>query len=242
MILRFGLRPKKSAGMGWFALVAMVVMAAATSPAFAQTKDLQALLDRMERLERDIKTINVHLAKGGPLPAASAAAPSSDPDPAIARLGLRLTELEDELRSTTGRIEELTHLVGQIGRRMDKLVGDVDYRLNALEQRSAAAGGGAARMAAPPPPPSASAFGPAPVKGAAIRKAATTRSVLLTLSSLPDWRRGVERACVSVEQIIVDLGPWFQWRARENRQVVSDSLLTFLVQVLVNRLWTSLKR
>ena len=162
MILRFGLRQKISAGMGRLALVAMVVMAAAAAPAFAQTKDLQALFDRMERLERDIKTINVHLAKGGPLPTASAAAPSSDPDPAIARLGLRLTELEDELRSTTGRIEELSHLVGQISRRMDKLVGDVDYRLNALEQRSAAAGGGATRMAAPPLPPAASAFGPAP--------------------------------------------------------------------------------
>jgi tol-pal system protein YbgF len=49
--------------------------------------------------------------------------------PAVARLEVRLSELEQELRATTGRIEEMNFRLGQLSERLDKLVADVDYRL-----------------------------------------------------------------------------------------------------------------
>jgi tol-pal system protein YbgF len=59
-------------------------------------------------------------------------------DPAVARLEVRLVELEQELRATTGRIEEMNFRLRRLGERLDKLVADVDYRLT--------------RAGAPPPP------------------------------------------------------------------------------------------
>jgi tol-pal system protein YbgF len=150
---RLGLSDKGWGIMKRVVLTILLVVVAAVPQSFAQDKNLQALLDRMERLERDIKTINVHLHKGGPLPAASAGA-THETDPGVARLGVRLTELEEELRATTGRIEGLTHLVNQINGRMDKLVGDIDYRLGALE-RSTPATTEQPGVAALPPPVSA---------------------------------------------------------------------------------------
>jgi len=49
--------------------------------------------------------------------------------PAVARLEVRLSELEQELRATTGRIEEMNFRLRQLDERLDKLVADVDYRL-----------------------------------------------------------------------------------------------------------------
>ncbi len=51
-------------------------------------------------------------------------------DPAVARLEVRLAELEQELRATTGRIEEMNFRLRQLDERLDKLVADVDYRLS----------------------------------------------------------------------------------------------------------------
>ena len=149
---RLGLTDGVGGNMKRLILAAVLVAVAAVPQSFAQNENLEALLNRLDRLERDISTINVHLAKGGPLPATASAA-AEEADPAIARLGVRLTELEEELRATTGRIEELTHLVNQINGRMDKLVGDVDYRLSTLE-RSPSGTAALARpgVAALPPP------------------------------------------------------------------------------------------
>jgi len=57
--------------------------------------------------------------------------------PAVARLEVRLSELEQELRATTGRIEEMNFRLRQLDERLDKLVADVDYRLT---RQGAAAG------------------------------------------------------------------------------------------------------
>ena len=149
---RLGLTDGVMGTMKRLVLAAVLAAVVAVPQSFAQNKDLEALLNRLERLERDIKTINVHLAKGGPLPA-PASSSADGTDPAIARLGVRLTELEEELRATTGRIEELTHLVSQINGRMDKLVGDVDYRLSALESSPAGASAMARPGVAAMPPP-----------------------------------------------------------------------------------------
>lgn len=151
------------------ALVAVLVVAAALStPAQAQNSDdLKVMLDRMERLERDIRTLNLSLSRGRPvtptvsgakpLPAAPRAGPGdaaagAGGGPALARMEVRLSALEEDLRSATGAMEQFDFQIGEIGKRLDKLVADMDYRLSALEGRARGQPGAVsgARTAAPP--------------------------------------------------------------------------------------------
>lgn len=127
------------------ALCAAVVMVAMPS-AHAQDTDARALMDRIERLERDIRTLNVQIARGGSgtAQAGSAVPVSGNGDPAYARLSVRMSQVENDLRGVTGRIEELTYQVNQISQNLEKLVTDVDFRLKQLEH-----GGGATSMGQP---------------------------------------------------------------------------------------------
>ncbi len=155
-----GLSGYAAGGLGWLSVAVLAALLSAPH-ARAQSGELRSLLDRMERLERDIGTLNRQLSRGGTLPRAAGGAPGgavSGAGPAIARLDVRLTALDEELRAATGRMEELTYEVDQINRRLDKLVGDVDYRLSVLERARTAAPGAAGvsgppRVAAVPPPP-----------------------------------------------------------------------------------------
>ncbi len=141
------------------ALVLVVLLGVA--PAVAQNVDLRQLLDRIDRLERDIRTLNVQLARGGkaPLPA-----PGVGVAPAVgatvARTDARLGAFDEELRALTGLAETLSHRVDLVDDRLNKLVGDVDFRLGALERAQAAARAaqpatpGAPRISAAPSTPS----------------------------------------------------------------------------------------
>ncbi len=109
--------------------------------AMANAAELQPLLDRIDRLERDIRTLNVRVARGGNAPSAnsgsgngSAAASDFDPTGSMARLDVRVTDLEEEVRSLTGKVETVDYHVRSMSERLDKLVADVDFRLSALER------------------------------------------------------------------------------------------------------------
>ncbi len=112
----------------------------AVSPsAFGQQQDVQPLLDRLERLERDIRTLNIQVSRGGPVtPLASAqtSGPEQKLDgPAIARMGARMDSLENDLRVVTGTVETVNHQIVRVTDRLDKLVSDIEFRLTALEAR-----------------------------------------------------------------------------------------------------------
>ncbi|MDP7097821.1 MAG: tol-pal system protein YbgF [Rhodospirillales bacterium] len=131
--------------MRWFWAFACIWTAVAMalagpSRAWAQKDDTGPLYDRLERLERDIRTLNTRLSKGG-LPPSPAATGTVDVrsaagvgEHAIVRFQVRLSALEEELRLTTGKMEETIHLLDQIQQRLDKLAGDVDFRLGAIEK------------------------------------------------------------------------------------------------------------
>jgi tol-pal system protein YbgF len=173
-------RLRRGCGWPWIGAVALLLLLAPL-PGLAQSSDLRVLLDRIERLERDIKTLNVGAARGG-VPATegtATAAPStgSAGGPAFARLEVRLTSLEEELRSLTGREEELAHQIDQINRRLDKLVGDVDFRLSAIERAVTSPavaqssgdtlGAGLPATSGTPPPPSVDRMAPPAPEGSA---------------------------------------------------------------------------
>ena len=109
-----------------------------SSTTFAQQQNIQPLLDRLERLERDIRTLNVQLSRGEkPTPFASSSGSVTAADvTAIARLGARMDGFEMDTRAATGTVEFVNHQIVQINERLEKLVSDVDYRLSALEERN----------------------------------------------------------------------------------------------------------
>ncbi len=119
----------------WTGAVLCAAVAMTAVPALAQDTNARALMDRIERLERDIRTLNVQIARGGSAPAAPGAAVSaaSSGDPAVARLSFRISQIENDLRGVTGRIEELSFKVNQVSQQLEKLLTDVDFRLKQLE-------------------------------------------------------------------------------------------------------------
>ncbi|MCB2102902.1 MAG: hypothetical protein KDE22_18640, partial [Rhodobacterales bacterium] len=100
------------------AAAAAVLLTAAPGAPRAQSSDLGPLVDRLERLERDIRTLSRQVATGDSAPLVSGETPgaanlSADPA-AVARLNVRIDALEGDLRSVTGRIEEVLHEVNRV--------------------------------------------------------------------------------------------------------------------------------
>lgn len=111
------------------------LMLTGPSPVFAQ--DSSSVSQQLQRLRRDITDLQRTVFAGAKPPAdsvAAAQAPSEETAQATARLQLRIQALEREIRTLTGRIEETGFQLNTISNRLDKLVSDVDFRLQALER------------------------------------------------------------------------------------------------------------
>ena len=128
---------------GIILVLALVAVAMAPYVSQAQDRSVQALVDRIDRLERDIRTLNMQISRGGsaPLPAPSSAAggamDSADLSiPAATRLNDRISALESDLRALTGRNEEMAHRIDTVERRLDTVVSDLEFRLSTLEKSS----------------------------------------------------------------------------------------------------------
>ncbi|MCC7016704.1 MAG: tol-pal system protein YbgF [Rhodospirillales bacterium] len=135
------------------ALAGVVLWAAAVDPAAAQTgSEMAPLLERLQRLERDLQTLNVQIARGAMAPVAREGAGAAQPmaPASAASLQIRLGALEEELRTLTGAFEGFSHQVQQLNQRLDKLTSDLDFRLAALERGGAP--GTPHAQAAPLPP------------------------------------------------------------------------------------------
>lgn len=145
---------------------AAMVLAAAwltTSAAHAQSGDMQTLIERMERMERDVQALNRNVYRGGgATPTATSSASSAAPAPGVdggsaASLIVRMSEMEANERALTGQIESLNHAIRQINQRLDKLVSDMDFRLGALEKGRALTPEGAPGQSMIPQTPTAAA-------------------------------------------------------------------------------------
>lgn len=157
-------------------------LAAGLMPAAVQAQNtgMQELLNRVDRLQREISTLQRQVYKGGaPPPAAALPLSPGGGDPRnAARNSIRITQLENELQQLTGRIEQIGFRTQQIQARLEKLVSDMDQRLTALEggvQPNAAVTGTVPQSANPPsasppsnvgltlrPPPAAQSPSPLP--------------------------------------------------------------------------------
>lgn len=135
------------------AILCGLLAVAPVAPASAQ--DAQTL-DRINRLENDLRTLQRQVYRGGSAPSGSgnvSSAPLSDggDSSSIAnRLNSRIDELENQIRELTGRFEQVEFNSSQANRRIDKLVEDVDFRLTQIERTGAAGATGSVEQVKPP--------------------------------------------------------------------------------------------
>lgn len=111
--------------------------------AWAQSADVRPLYDRVDRLERDIQTLQSQLANSGsPVvvtsPAAQGAVRSNGGgvSPAGALdLSDRLDSLEQQMQELTGKLEEANHKATLNSQRLDRMQADIDLRFKELQSQ-----------------------------------------------------------------------------------------------------------
>ena len=110
-----------------FMLVALGI-AAVPMPAAGQSAEYYELTERLERLQREVQTLQRSISRGAPPGRAADAAASAE---------VRLTEFEALLRGLERRIETLENERRRDAERVEKLASDLELRLRALERGSA---------------------------------------------------------------------------------------------------------
>ena len=92
---------------------------------------------------------NAQTNNSNPVVPLSATQSPYQPNPSeniLARMSLRMTELENEIRRLTGENEELTYRLGQLEESVRKSASDTELRLKTLESGAAPAAPGAANQ------------------------------------------------------------------------------------------------
>ena len=107
-----------------YALIALG-MACVPLPAAGQSADLYELTDRLDRLQREVQTLQRTVSRGG------GAGRTAD---SAANAEVRLTEFEALIRGLEQRIETLENEKRRESERLQKLTSDLQLRLQALEQ------------------------------------------------------------------------------------------------------------
>ncbi len=126
-----------------------------------QSNDLRPLLDRLDRLERDMNLLQRQVYRSTS-PGAAPTAPGADAQSSVNN-EVRISQLEDQVRTVTGQIEELTNTLDQMKRRLETLASDIDQRLAALEHPGS---GQPPQAQGQPPQPAPRALAGSPPKGA----------------------------------------------------------------------------
>ena len=123
------------------AAAAFAMAGQSVSPVFAQTSNNQALVEQVNRLQRELSTLQLYVYRGEKPPESAVAEIYGSSGGGVgktqaARIDLRLSQMESEMRALTGQLEEQSFRIDRMNQRLEKLVADVDARLRNLEQRT----------------------------------------------------------------------------------------------------------
>ena len=163
-------------------LLPVLALLLPAAPLHAQ--DARALVDRIDRLQRDVDTLQRQVYRGQ-APSAPIGGPPQQVPPvstgsgeglnsaAVARFDARISQLEGMLRDLTGKLEEISYANEQTRLQLEKLSSDADVRFQQLEQsripaQAQAPAPGQAQppgRAAPPPPQGQAQPAPATTSG-----------------------------------------------------------------------------
>lgn len=136
------------------AIFAAAVMFTFAIPASAQDSELAL---QLQRVRRDLSDLQAYIYSGKAPSREAIAGIAADSNQSAARMQVQLQNLESELRTLTGRIEEAEHNVARMSERLEKLAADIELRFQALEAGKTPAGGIGPGGAAPTPERRASA-------------------------------------------------------------------------------------
>src|SRR5262249_48294810 len=144
----------------------ILLMLTAAPLARAEQKDVRPLLDRRDRLERDINLLQRQVYRGGAGNAPVPATPPGDANTAL-NFEMRVGRIEDQMRTMTGQIEETSYKIEQLRVNLQKLQSDLEVRFNQLEGggnlQNAPSGGAPAPQAMSAPPLTPPAAQPTPL-------------------------------------------------------------------------------
>ncbi|MDA1097619.1 MAG: tol-pal system protein YbgF [Proteobacteria bacterium] len=132
-----------SQSFAWLAPVGLALLLAALlampKPAPAQSADIQTLTQRIERLQRDLRTLEKDYyrgeRRGNPEQGATTGTAATPTSGQLANAEIRMSNLETEMRRLTGQLEEVRHGIQTMTQRLDGLIKDVDFRLTEIERR-----------------------------------------------------------------------------------------------------------
>lgn len=125
------------ARLTFFLVLVLGAGLAAGEAVWAQDANTQALIDRIDRLQRELVTLQRQVYKGEAPPASAAGAAAGTrgiTTTAAARIEQRLSQFEAELRTLTGQVEETVYRNNQLRERLERLATETDFRLLQLEQ------------------------------------------------------------------------------------------------------------
>jgi len=132
--------------------VAALVLAAWAMALWPVTVSAQSVETRIDRVETQLRALQRRVFTGeGPAPESMAAGPDTMQGEQAARLEVRLTTLERQIRTLNGEIEEMRYEINEANRRMETFMADAEFRFGALEGTG---DNGARPVRAPGPGPS----------------------------------------------------------------------------------------
>lgn len=133
---------------GRFIIFFVIGVLISAGPVVAQDASSDVLIERLNQIERKMRTIERAVYKDDsrhrdgkeilPSQDTLGAEKSKVTEGQLANAELRLSGIEEQIRSVTGQLEEALHAIEVLGGRFDKLVSDIDFRLQEIESRSVA--------------------------------------------------------------------------------------------------------
>jgi tol-pal system protein YbgF len=138
-------------------------MATAASVRAQEDSRVPVLRDRQTQIQREVPRVERESRAPGAVLTQTPGVPPAT-NAALARTDIRLGGLEDDVRTLTGRLEQLGYDIRQLSDRMDKATSDLEFRLRRLEEQAGIATAPASGASANKEP---SLRQPAPVLGGA---------------------------------------------------------------------------
>jgi tol-pal system protein YbgF len=159
---------------GLLLLAGGIAVALPAAPALAQDANLSR---ELERLRRDLNDLQRYVYKGGKTQAGAAAGAGQPAagSAVVSRMQLQITQMQTQVRTINGRVEEVQHGLSLLEKRLDRMADDLELRLRNIEDGIAA---GAAPAAPAPTAASGESGGGAASSGSQTGGGSRTASIV----------------------------------------------------------------
>lgn len=129
--------------------IAALTLFALPTLASAQIGNPADIANRLNRLENEVQTLSRRVYRGDGAGGQNGSERGQLPPATAANMELRLSQLESEVRRLTGQLEQQGFAIQKVQDQLNRLMTNLDYRLQSLERGSANAGQRNSRQGAP---------------------------------------------------------------------------------------------